>query len=222
MQHANDDRPHGWYVDDEATWFVVSTFPQCEKPAVRLLRKRGLTAYEPKVITRRATGHTEVVRGPDGSIVRNKSGNAVRKPLLRDTEAPMFPSYILMRFRSAFEAECQYRNVLAVPGVRDFLKVQGDPIGARPVPINLIRDILATEASERAAFIDRNTPRKRRAPFKVGQQVRASGTAFNGQMGQVTQLDAKGRVKVLLSLLGAERVVEFAGGDLVAVQASAA
>lgn len=95
-----------------------------------------------------------------------------------------------------------YHLVRAVAGVRDFMR-DGERYGTVPGPV--MGEIYAYEAAQAAKAV--MARRGGEARFKLGQEVRAKGSAFELFTYRVTRLDARGRVKAARDFMG--RVVEF-------------
>jgi transcriptional antiterminator RfaH len=108
---------------------------------------------------------------------------------------PLFPSYLFARIDVHSE---EYGYVIWSPGVKRLVSFNGVPI---PVDDTVV-DFLIKEGNE-AGFIPA------RSNLQIGQEVRIDGGPFDGLVGIIQQPpNAKGRVKVLLSLLNRETKVE--------------
>lgn len=108
----------------------------------------------------------------------------------RQKTVPLFPSYVFVRI----EAPEQYAYVRWSPGVKYVVNFNGTPA---PVDDHIIH-FLKQQADPEGLLAARST-------LQAGQKVRLCEGPFAGLVGIIQNPpDAKGRVKVLLELLGRE------------------
>jgi transcriptional antiterminator RfaH len=100
---------------------------------------------------------------------------------------PLFPNYIFVRI----DLSSEYNSVLWSPGVKRFVS-----FGENPAPLD---DSVAVYLIEQA---DADGIITARYDLQPGQEVQMSGGSFEGLTGIIKEPpDAKGRVKVLMTLL---------------------
>jgi transcriptional antiterminator RfaH len=116
--------------------------------------------------------------------------------------APLFPNYIFLRLDASRD---QWRPVNSTRGVVRLIMQREAP---QPVPRGVI-DALQTRAG--ADGVIDWTP-----AFKIGQSVRIADGPFAELIGTLEHLDAAGRVRVLLDLLGRSVSVALSGAALIA------
>lgn len=108
---------------------------------------------------------------------------------------PLFPNYLFVRIRAAEE----FQYVTWSPGISRLVSFNGVPAALD----NEIVLFLMKQASPEGIIMARSS-------LKEGQQVQISGGPFDGLMGIIQEPpDAKGRVKILLSLLSRQVKVEL-------------
>ena len=113
----------------------------------------------------------------------------------RGRVVPLFPSYLFARI-DAHSAE--YGYVIWSPGVKRLVSFNGVPA---PIDDNVV-DFLIKEGNGSDVIPARSN-------LQIGQDVRIDGGPFDGLVGIIQQPpNAKGRVKVLLSILNRETKVE--------------
>jgi transcriptional antiterminator RfaH len=101
---------------------------------------------------------------------------------------PLFPNYLFLRFDPAHGA---WRTVNGTRGVVRLISQGETP---QPLPCGVVEDLLAR--TQAGGVMDW-------APtFKIGQAVRIAEGPFVDLVGKLELLDATGRVRVLLDLLG--------------------
>jgi transcriptional antiterminator RfaH len=121
----------------------------------------------------------------------------------------LFPNYLFVRIHFPE----QYHYVTWSPGVRRFVS-----FGATPTPLDEnIVEFLMQQADPEGIITARSN-------LKIGQEILIDGGPFNGIAGIIQEPpDAKGRVKVLMSLLSRQVTVEVRARHIrtgwVAVQA---
>ena len=121
----------------------------------------------------------------------------------RTALAALFPRYLFL----ALDLERhQWRSVLGTFGVSTMIMAGERP---RPVPEGVVESLAdVADASGAVDFADR---------LQAGRDVRFLDGAFAEQIGRVTRLDDKGRVAVLLEIMGDERVVTARASSLLPV-----
>jgi transcription antitermination factor NusG len=108
---------------------------------------------------------------------------------------PLFPNYFFVHI----DVETQYYHVLWSPGVKCFVSFNDTPL---PLDDG-IAEYLMRQANREGIIMARSD-------LKVGQEVRVCGGSFEGLIGLLLEApDAKGRVKVLMSLLSRDIKVEL-------------
>ncbi len=102
--------------------------------------------------------------------------------------APLFPSYLFLRLDVARE---RWRSVNGTSGVVRLI-MQGE--SPQPVPRGVVEALrLQTGADGVMDWVP---------SFEIGQSVHVADGPFEGFVGTLERLDAAGRVRVLLDLLG--------------------
>jgi transcriptional antiterminator RfaH len=112
---------------------------------------------------------------------------------VRSVLAPLFPNYLFLHLDASRD---QCRAVNGTRGVARLIS-QGDTL--QPLPQGAIEDLLARTDTD---GVINWTP-----AFKIGQAVRIVEGPFADIVGTLENLDAAGRVRVLLDLLGRKVVV---------------
>jgi len=108
-------------------------------------------------------------------------------------KASLFPRYMFVRLN---RSEQQWRPILGTFGVSDMVMERGRP---KPVPVGIVEALLeATNADGCTDF---------RHQVSVGQKVRLMSGPFYDLVGRLEKLDERGRVSVLLDILGGQRIV---------------
>jgi transcriptional antiterminator RfaH len=106
----------------------------------------------------------------------------------RSVLAPLFPNYLFLRLDASRDL---WR---AVNGTRGIVRLISQGETPQPLPHGVIEDLLA---KTNAGGVMDWTPN-----FKIGQAVRIADGPFAELVGKLEYLDATGRVRVLLNLLG--------------------
>jgi transcriptional antiterminator RfaH len=121
----------------------------------------------------------------------------------RTVLAALFPRYLFV----ALDLERdRWRSILGTFGVTTMIMAGERP---RPVPAGVVEALTdVADASGAVGFADRLRP---------GQDVRFLDGAFAEQIGRITRLDERGRVAVLLEIMGGERVVTARASSLLPV-----
>lgn len=165
----------------KGNWFVVHTYSGHENKAQSALKQRiAAMRLEKKIY--------EVVV-PTRNIVTVKHGKK------EESKEKIFPGYILVRMDLDDES---WLAVRTTPGVTAFVGT-----GNRPTPIS------DKEVQAIMAFMHIAAP-KFKAKFTVGEAVKIVDGPFADFLGTVENIDeAKGKVKVLVSIFGRETPVEL-------------
>jgi transcription antitermination factor NusG len=165
--------------------YVLIVDPNREHIAVEGLNRRGIDAYTPSLWRRQ--------RGPRNTI--------------RHVRRPMFPCYAFVALRAGYE---DWLAVEAVPGVWRFLNVDGRPAWLPAEAIEAIRDQeLALDALYKS--------QANAGPagcFSIGQDVRARIGPYSDVLARIERFDERGRVVVLMNMLGASREVTVRPSEL--------
>lgn len=115
--------------------------------------------------------------------------------------APVFPGYVFVRFDRDRD---QWRAINGTLGIRRL--VGQSPSHPQPMPTSAIEALLARcEGGIIRSIVPECVP---------GQQVRLMCGPFADQLALVEQLDERGRVRVLLNILGGQMSVRVPHGAL--------
>jgi transcriptional antiterminator RfaH len=114
----------------------------------------------------------------------------------RETLAPLFPGYLFVKFDPAAGP---WRSINSTFGVRRL--VSGRDQAPAPVPVPVMEHLFAR--------CDNGVIRSLFADFLPGQQVRVLNGPFAERLARIVDYDERGRVAVLLELLGGEHVVSM-------------
>ncbi len=117
-------------------------------------------------------------------LIRKRVRHARRS---RDELRPLFPGYLFVRVDRDLQ---RWRPILSTFGVRTLVRC-----GDRPGFLD-DRFIHSLKAREMDGAIV-----KPESPYRVGQQVRITGGAFDGLVAQIVEMDEKHRLVVLMDLL---------------------
>jgi transcription antitermination factor NusG len=123
---------------------------------------------------------------------------------LVDTARPMFPCYAFVR------APVPFAEVEAVAGVWRFLNLDQRPATLSDAAVEAIR---AREDQLQRLFLARRGPV---GEFQPGQQILVRVGLYADMLAQVHRLDERGRVHVLLEMMGGARVVPVRHHELIA------
>lgn len=119
---------------------------------------------------------------------------------MRSVRAPLFPSYSFVYLTLRDEP---WRLINGTYGVVRLIMANEMPI---PVPVGVVEEIRARLDERGLVRLD--------GGLSVGQQVEVVNGPFARLMGELVRLDAKGRVQVLLDLLGGKMPVVMDRMDL--------
>lgn len=120
---------------------------------------------------------------------------------------PLFPRYLFVSLDLAHD---RWRSVSVTYGVTCIVSAGSWPL---PAPTALVEDLIAV--SRRFGVIDLSPT------LRPGEQVRFLTGPFADVVGRLVELDAAGRARVLLELLGAQREITVTSTQLAAAGESA-
>lgn len=162
-------------------WYIVHTYSGHEnKVAKTLMQRVQAMGFEGRIFDALVpTRDTIRVRGGKKETIKEK----------------IFPGYILVNMELSDEAWILVRTT---PGVTSFVGAQNKPTPIRDDEVQAI-----------VAFVEQKDPIYR-AQFSVGEAVKITDGPFSDFLGTVESIDdAKGKVKVLVSIFGRETPVEL-------------
>jgi transcriptional antiterminator NusG len=162
-------------------WYIVHTYSGHEnKVAKTLMQRVQAMGFESRIFDALVpTRDTIRVRGGKKETIKEK----------------IFPGYILVNMDLSDEAWVLVRTT---PGVTSFVGAQNKPTAIRDDEVQAI-----------VAFVEQKDPIYR-AQFSVGEAVKITDGPFSDFLGTVESIDdAKGKVKVLVSIFGRETPVEL-------------
>jgi transcriptional antiterminator RfaH len=110
-------------------------------------------------------------------------------------QSAFFPRYIFVILNLASQ---RWRPIQSTIGVTSIIMGNERP---KPVPEGVVEKLI--DATNTDGFVDFRTD------IAVGQKVRLLGGPFADYFGMLTHLDDKGRVTVLLQILGGERLIKM-------------
>jgi transcription elongation factor/antiterminator RfaH len=115
--------------------------------------------------------------------------------------APLFPGYLFLNFDIA---RAQWRSVNGTYGVVGLIMYGETP---QPIPVGVV-ELLREQVDEDGAMTWLSS-------LKVGQPVRISDGPFSGLVATLEHLSERGRVRVLIDLLGRSISVGLQSGAVV-------
>ena len=182
----------------EKKWYIIHTYSGYEKKVAADLEKR--------IESLDLTDKVFRILVPEEEVLEEKRGKQVK------VSRKLFPSYVMIEMLSVKEenelglgyrvdsdAWCVIRNTNGVTG---FVGVGSDPIPLSDEEAsNLLAKIGIDVEGETSPRID--------IDFKVGEVVEVKGGSFDGQQGEIAEIDYEhGKVKVMLEVLGRLTPVE--------------
>ena len=183
----------------EKKWYIIHTYSGYEKKVAADLEKR--------IESLDLTDRVFRILVPEEEVLEEKRGKQVK------VSRKLFPSYVMIEMLSVKEENelgLGYRVdsdawyvIRNTNGVTGFVG-----IGSDPIPLS------DEEASDLLAKIGIDVDGNGHAPrididFKVGEVVEVKGGSFDGQQGEITEIDYEhGKVKVMLEVLGRLTPVE--------------
>ncbi len=162
-------------------WYIVHTYSGHEnKVAKTLMQRVQAMGFEERIYDALVpTRDTIRVRGGKKETIKEK----------------IFPGYILVNMDLSDEAWVLVRTT---PGVTSFVGVQNKPTPIRDDEVQAI-----------VAFVGQKDP-VYKAQFSTGEAVKITDGPFSDFLGTVESIDeAKGKIKVLVSIFGRETPVEL-------------
>ena len=183
----------------EKKWYIIHTYSGYEKKVAADLEKR--------IESLDLTDRVFRILVPEEEVLEEKRGKQVK------VSRKLFPSYVMIEMLSVKEENelgLGYRVdsdawyvIRNTNGVTGFVG-----IGSDPIPLS------DEEASDLLAKIGIDVDGNGHAPrididFKVGEGVEVKGGSFDGQQGEIAEIDYEhGKVKVMLEVLGRLTPVE--------------
>ena len=182
----------------EKKWYIIHTYSGYEKKVAADLEKR--------IESLDLTDRVFRILVPEEEVLEEKRGKMVTVP------RKLFPSYVMIEMRSVREENelgLGYRVdsdawyvIRNTNGVTGFVGVGSDPI---PLSDEEASDLLAKVGMD----VDGENAPRIGIDFKVGEVVAIRGGSFDGQQGEISEIDYEhGKVKVMLEVLGRLTPVE--------------
>ena len=183
----------------EKKWYIIHTYSGYEKKVAADLEKR--------IESLDLTDRVFRILVPEEEVLEEKRGKQVK------VSRKLFPSYVMIEMLSVKEENelgLGYRVdrdawyvIRNKNGVTGFVGIGSDPI---PLSDEEASDLLAKIGIE----VDGNGHAPRiDIDFKVGEVVEVKGGSFDGQQGEIAEIDYEhGKVKVMLEVLGRLTPVE--------------
>ncbi len=182
----------------EKKWYIIHTYSGYEKKVAADLEKR--------IESLDLTDRVFRILVPEEEVLEEKRGKMVKVP------RKLFPSYVMIEMRSVREENelgLGYRVdsdawyvIRNTNGVTGFVGVGSDPI---PLSDEEASDLLAKVGMD----VDGENVPRIGIDFKVGEVVAIRGGSFDGQQGEISEIDYEhGKVKVMLEVLGRLTPVE--------------
>lgn len=125
---------------------------------------------------------------------------------IKTVRAPLFPRYIFVALDLTRD---RWRSVRGTFGVTTMVMEGERPL---PAPVGVVEQLI--ERTDELGTIDF------RPELKPGQSVRFLRGPFADKIGKLLNMDATGRVSVLLEMLGSERTVSMPADGLLPVGTS--
>lgn len=165
----------------QAQWFVVHTYSGQEQRVAQQLKQRiESMKLEDQIL--------EI-------LIPTQERIEIRSGAKQQVKEKIFPGYLLIKMVLSEQA---WLTVRTTNGVTGFIG-----IGNKPTPL----DEKEVEAIQK--FVNMKAP-KFKAQFSVGEAVKITDGAFAEFLGTVESIDeAKGKIKVLVSIFGRETPVEL-------------
>ncbi len=169
------------YDDKKPRWYIVHTYSGHENKVAETLKQRvGAMGFEGRIFD---------VLVPTRETIKVRSG---KKETVKEK---IFPGYILVKMILDDEAWVLVRTTA---GVTSFVGAQNKPTPVRDEEVEAI-----------VQFVEQKEP-VFKAAFSVGEAVKINDGPFSDFLGSVESIDeAKGKVKVLVSIFGRETPVEL-------------
>ena len=182
----------------EKKWYIIHTYSGYEKKVAADLEKR--------IESLDLTDRVFRILVPEEEVLEEKRGKQVK------VSRKLFPSYVMIEMLSVKEENelgLGYRVdsdawyvIRNTNGVTGFVGIGSDPIPLSDEEAsNLLAKIGIDVEGETSPRID--------IDFKVGEVVEVKGGSFDGQQGEIAEIDYEhGKVKVMLEVLGRLTPVE--------------
>lgn len=168
-------------VPTNAKWYVVHTYSGHENKVSTNLKQR--------IETMKLEGKIFDI------IVPTRNTVVVRHGKKEDIKEKIFPGYIIVRMVLDDES---WLAVRTTQGVTAFVGAGNKPTAISEKEVDTIKKFMALEAP------------KYKAEFSVGEAVKIIDGPFADFLGSIDNIDdAKGKVKVLVSIFGRETPVEL-------------
>jgi transcription termination/antitermination protein NusG len=167
--------------DELARWYVVHTASGHEARVSETLRQRVETMHLTEKIFELLvpTQDRVVIRGGKKATIKEK----------------IFPGYLLVKM---ILEDTSWLAVRTTPGITGFVG-----IGDKPTPLS------EAEVTNIQKFVSSPAPRYK-TRFTTGEAVKITDGPFNDFLGTISEVDeARGKVKVLVSIFGRETPVEL-------------
>ena len=185
-------------------WFMIHTYSGYEKKVKTDLEQKVETLKLKDVVTNILVPEEESTE-----IVRGKAKKVYRK---------LFPAYVMLEMEATREENEHGITFKVDPdvwyiirntnGVTGFVGVGSDPIPIEDDEVKNIFNIIGLKEPKKIYNID----------FKVGDYVKILVGAFEGQEGEVTEIEEEhGRVKVMVDIFGRMTPVDIEVDSVVKV-----
>ena len=185
-------------------WFMIHTYSGYEKKVITDLEQKVETLKLKDVVTNILVPEEESTE-----IVRGKAKKVYRK---------LFPAYVMLEMEATREENEHGITFKVDPdvwyiirntnGVTGFVGVGSDPIPMEDDEVKNIFNIIGLKEPKKIYNID----------FKVGDYVKILVGAFEGQEGEVTEIEEEhGRVKVMVDIFGRMTPVDIEVDSVVKV-----
>ena len=182
----------------EKKWYIIHTYSGYEKKVAADLEKR--------IESLDLTDRVFRILVPEEEVLEEKRGKQVK------VSRKLFPSYVMIEMLSVKEENelgLGYRVdsdawyvIRNTNGVTGFVGIGSDPI---PLSDEEASDLLAKIGID----VEGETSPRIDIDFKVGEVVEVKGGSFDGQQGEIAEIDYEhGKVKVMLEVLGRLTPVE--------------
>lgn len=197
---ASDIQPLSAGSDPQGCWYVAYTKPRQEHCALQNLEQQGFLAYLPLYKTVKKPGKTATTpQALQPEQVHNTDG------ALQATYEPMFPRYLF------FRPACPQQSIATVRstrGVNNLIRFGSELATLQPETLGAIQQL---EQRRNQA------PLQAISPFQPGRRVRLCDPGLHALEGLVHSVSAK-RITVLLEILGRQKILRVAHGQLELVQ----
>jgi len=185
-------------------WFMIHTYSGYEKKVKTDLEQKVETLKLKDIVTNILVPEEESTE-----IVRGKAKKVYRK---------LFPAYVMLEMEATREENEHGITFKVDPdvwyiirntnGVTGFVGVGSDPIPMEDDEVKNIFNIIGLKEPKKIYNID----------FKVGDYVKILVGAFEGQEGEVTEIEEEhGRVKVMVDIFGRMTPVDIEVDSVVKV-----